>query len=909
MSQLNYMALEGVGDCERTIVQVRFQFRPYFHYLDTAIKAVKSGSLVLAWRIPTRAERAALDGRLRDRLRQRQEAAKGSRKRRDKHVYELPKGTWIMLEPPPWRLDEPEETFEAFLEAKDVCDERPTRRNVPGIQRIDWDFESSALMLERAPQLVEPSEDSEAAPTRDRPHGPLIWLAPNTYVLERQKYAVRDLENSPAPRHSALIGLATRSKKWDAVERRDLPESEWAILRRDPRGELRDGSLEQRRFVEVALGTPDFALLEGPPGSGKTTAICELIIQLARAGKRVMLVASTHVAVDNVLERLVEWQDAAASEDKPILPVRIGKQDSISSEALLAWTFERQLQTWKGEVLDALDVPREAGGAGDPARSILREALEAQGDSALARLILDSANLVCGTTIGILQHPDIKSARKQQAGFDPFDVMILDEASKTTFTEFLVPAMYARRWMIIGDVRQLSPFVSDDDLAENLRGLIDEDLARATIHAVEASAGRGGAQVRSVVAVDSEVEADRFATEAKARGVDFVDLDHVTPKTLRGVPGCVPELLFADLIIGSPNALRDYEHRLPRDVKATAGPMPSLPDWEAARRVYLHHNREESLDWSAAVAWRLVRHYELRQNPAESERYEQDLQGLLPESLGEAKEELRRKFDNIRRVALPSILELVQRGFGRLRDQRDDLPLTSGLPRWVLEPRMVSLSYQHRMHPEISAFPRERFYSTTEGNQQLLRDASGVAGRSWGYTRHASRAEWADVQGKKENGNRNSREVRVALDELRAFAAWAALNPKPGGEAWTVALLTFYRGQEKLLRDELQRLTEDRGRSRNFKLPNVQITLCTVDRFQGHEADLVLLSFVKTGRPKSSVGFLNSPNRLNVALTRARHQIVLIGDKHFFAECRSPLLQQLANSDRYTASQTWETNR
>jgi len=182
------------------------------------------------------------------------------------------------------------------------------------------------------------------------------------------------------------------------------------------------------------------------------------------------------------------------------------------------------------------------------------------------------------------------------------------------------------------------------------------------------------------------------------------------------------------------------------------------------------------------------------------------------------------------------------------------------------------------MHPEISAFPRERFYSTTEGNQQLLRDASGVAGRSWGYTRHASRAEWADVQGKKENGNRNSREVRVALDELRAFAAWAALNPKPGGEAWTVALLTFYRGQEKLLRDELQRLTEDRGRSRNFKLPNVQITLCTVDRFQGHEADLVLLSFVKTGRPKSSVGFLNSPNRLNVALTRAMQGLFIVGD-------------------------------
>ena len=44
-------------------------------------------------------------------------------------------------------------------------------------------------------------------------------------------------------------------------------------------------------------------ILEGPPGSGKTTAILEFIYQATSIGKKVLLVASTHVAVDNVLEK------------------------------------------------------------------------------------------------------------------------------------------------------------------------------------------------------------------------------------------------------------------------------------------------------------------------------------------------------------------------------------------------------------------------------------------------------------------------------------------------------------------------------------------------------------------------------------------------------------------------------
>jgi len=424
----------------------------------------------------------------------------------------------------------------------------------------------------------------------------------------------------------------------------------------------------------------------------------------------------------------------------------------------------------------------------------------------------------------------------------------------------------------------------------------------------------------------------------------LLDLDTVQAQDLRVVSGAVPELLYAYLIVGKPETLRRFEHRLPVDIASANRNGFELDGWLMAHETWKQTQRgfkeDEEQDWAAEVAWRLIRSYELRQNHTEKDRYDREIEGLLPKSLNgdwfsqrdlknvrqdgtkkEAQKELQRELQNLRRCAFPSILELLQRGFERVSDKHKPVALTDGLPDWALEQRLVSLSYQHRMHPDISAFPREQFYTEQGVSQpynfhearavQLLQDAAGMAQRrsaDWSYARYAKRAIWLEVEPprrRRGRGNENAAEVEVAITELEAFVDWAAGHPRRDEDGkeqpWEVAMLTFYRAQEKLLRDKLQRLSRALGNTRNFKLPAggsaVHVTLCTVDRFQGHEADLVLLSFVKSG----TVGFLNSPNRLNVALTRARYQLVLIGHRTFFASDRhgSELLRSLANSEHY----------
>lgn len=786
-------------------------------------------------------------------------------------------GFWVQLEEAKDRPNEPESTFRAFMDENvrdvfDVLDDEPgdhTGRPRDGWRRFAHD--RKLLVLDRDPETSQLLLDR-------RPAGEQLLLRPNTLTLHRQIQALQALQNAPSSSHLPLLRLMESGDhaSWPVFAPGfRIDDDAWMVLT----DQTRRGTDEQRRFVELAMTTPDFVFLEGPPGSGKTTAICELVLQLAKKGKRALLCASTHVAVDNVLERLMDERNPCRDL---VIPVRIGERKNVSEKAR-PWQLERFVKTERERLLRHLDGRR---GLTESQRELL-DAVR-HGTTTIERMVLDAANLVCGTTIGILQHPDIKASGHAAA---TFDVLIVDEASKTTFQEFLVPALLAKRWVIVGDPKQLSPYVDDAAMAVNVEACLGDEATRNACIDVF-MAGHGDSRRRRVAAVsiDGRKALDVYAAQAAAREVELADAR------------VDDEVWSAALVVG---ALADLERRteeLPLDVATVRHAGDGLQALRRRADAWLRLSgraREEQPEWAAEVAWRLARLYEQRfaqeVEPSErrfrstSQRLREQIEDLLPAAeTGVDTETVWGEIDRVRRVALPSILESLRHGFERDPNARKGTALSDGLPAPALRARHVLLSTQHRMHPEIAAFSHEHIY---EGEALFTPDHM-EGERAWGYGRHALRAVWLDVRGGfNSRFNSNPAEARAVIDELRAFDAWAEYNPRGDGRPWEVAVLTFYRGQEREIRGHLRRWTRQGNGMRHFTRgtkgrPHITIELCTVDRFQGHEADLVLLSFA-SARPTS---FLESPNRLNVGLTRARYQRVVIGDRNAMARAKASAL-------------------
>ena len=797
-------------------------------------------------------------------------------------------GVWVILQEPEDSPNEADSTFRAFMdenlrevyecEASDEAndEENPRRRAIQKfsyarkITVLERDPETNRLLLERKPELSN------------------LLLRPNTLTIIRQIDALQGLQNSPSRSHMPLLRLLQRKDLalWPMFEPSPLAEDAWLVLR----DANREGTTEQRRFVEIALATPDFAFLEGPPGSGKTTAICELVLQLAKQGKRVLLCASTHVAVDNVLERLMDERNLARDL---VIPIRVGDAKSVSDKAR-PWQLKNFLHTERERLLNAFARARPLSEAQEELSSVISHY-----PSDFERLVLDAANLVCGTTIGILQHPAIKNG--ESSGLD-FDVLILDEASKTTFQEFLVPATLAKRWVIVGDPKQLSPFVDDVALATNVSACLPSSICQqACLDVFLANQPDPNKRRIAVVAAEDKKMADIYQAQAQAYALDFAFATD-DEKAISS----------AAIVLGTSVELALQEASLPLDVSTLRAPPHSLPlllRRMAAWAKLTDTHWEEPPQWAEEISWRLARHYEQRFSgkdessdqtgtglqPRTAQKLHKQVAQLLPDAgTGADPKKVMEDIDSVRRVALPSILELLRYGFERHAKDNVGNGLTDGLPADVLQIRHVLLSTQHRMHPDIATFSHHHIYH----GKALHTPAYIESARAWSYGQYDHRAVWLDVQGTF-NGNSNPQEAEAIVAELAQFDRWAKHNRR-NGEPWEVAVLSFYRPQERLLRQHLQKWSGQPNalqhfvRSENGR-PYLQIDLCTVDRFQGHEADVVFLSLVRN-KPTS---FLESPNRLNVALTRARYQRVVVGNRKTMIKVKDSLLGKFAEQESW----------
>ncbi|MCB0638661.1 MAG: AAA family ATPase [Lewinella sp.] len=177
------------------------------------------------------------------------------------------------------------------------------------------------------------------------------------------------------------------------------------------------------------------------------------------------------------------------------------------------------------------------------------------------------------------------------------------------------------------------------------------------------------------------------------------------------------------------------------------------------------------------------------------------------------------------------------------------------------------LRVQYRMHAAIMGFSNQRFYAG-----QLLADDSVANHRLPGDeeppvvfidTAGAGFEEEVQPAYQSRFNPGEFQILREHLYELLDHWHWQEVAPLP-----SIALISPYR--EQVLRMQ-QAVKEDE------RLVDVPITINTIDGFQGQERDVVYISLVRSN-DKQEIGFLKDYRRMNVAMTRARQKLVIVGD-------------------------------
>lgn len=208
-----------------------------------------------------------------------------------------------------------------------------------------------------------------------------------------------------------------------------------------------------------------------------------------------------------------------------------------------------------------------------------------------------------------------------------------------------------------------------------------------------------------------------------------------------------------------------------------------------------------------------------------------------------------------------------------------------GLDRTLMQkvaankPETVSLlKIQYRMHEDIMRFSSHWFY------QDELKAAPEVSQR--GILAYDTPVVWFDTADCNFEEDRlsesmsriNKQEAVLLVEQLQTYIE-KITKERVLDESIDFGLISPYKSQVQYIRGLIKR-------NAFFKPFRKLITVHTVDGFQGQERDVIMISLVRAN-DQGNIGFLNDLRRMNVAITRARMKLIILGDastltKHAF---------------------------
>ena len=239
---------------------------------------------------------------------------------------------------------------------------------------------------------------------------------------------------------------------------------------------------QRRAFMMATDGSP-VSLIKGPPGTGKTHVINAITQYITKElGEKVIISSQTHIAIDNVLDKLMENNDL-------IIPNRItNRRNKYSRE----YIDETLYKTW-GRKFASHNMK-----ASDP---VLREAMAKCIDNFTGeeRFKYSEESSSEYSVIGATTTTSAMAGKKGLETLRGYDWLIIDEVSKCPITEVLRYLPYVSKIIMVGDDFQLAPLLEftkddvkdlpsyDDDMFEKMQTMYEQSVFAKVLEKAQSS--------------------------------------------------------------------------------------------------------------------------------------------------------------------------------------------------------------------------------------------------------------------------------------------------------------------------------------------------------------------------------------------------------------------------------------
>ncbi|TDZ13079.1 DNA polymerase alpha-associated DNA helicase A [Colletotrichum spinosum] len=278
-----------------------------------------------------------------------------------------------------------------------------------------------------------------------------VWMVKvaDDVTYRRMNQTMSKLEKMAEGEYTAfmrvLFGLSSPAPvPTDLASDEQLSKIQWI----DP--SLNDSQKDAIRF---ALASREVALIHGPPGTGKTHTLIELILQMLKLGLRILVCGPSNISVDNIVERLAPHKIPILRLGHParLLPSVLSHSLDVLTQTSEAGAIVKDVRA----EMDAKQASIRKTRNGREKRQIygelkeLRKEFRERERRCVSNLVRES-KVVLATLHGAGGH----QLRDQQ-----FDVVIIDEASQALEAQCWVPLLSAKKAVCAGDHLQLPPTI------------------------------------------------------------------------------------------------------------------------------------------------------------------------------------------------------------------------------------------------------------------------------------------------------------------------------------------------------------------------------------------------------------------------------------------------------------------